>query len=102
MIEEVSALLEKGNVVKYQEYDIVRPKLWASVCKAQKDYLEAREKFRYPPNDPKTKGEPKLTDFDRQTMLNAQTAQLLHDYELLKGYYDILTSRIEIYDASRK
>lgn len=90
----IPKLLEGGSVA---QYDKIRPELWERVCKAQQAYLEAREKFRYPPNDPKIKGEPKLTDFDRQTMLNAQTAQLLYDYELLKGYYDIINSRIEIY-----
>lgn len=89
---DIPALLEEQDVA---QYDTARPELWERVCKAQRDYLEAREKFRYPPNDPKIKGEPKLTDFDRQTMLNAQTAQLLYEYELLKGYYEILTNRIE-------
>lgn len=95
MIEEVEeSLAMKLTQPQVRVWDGLRPRLWQAVCEAQKIYLEKREQLRYPPNDPKAKGEPKLTDFDRQTMLNAQTAELLYNYELLKGYYDIIKDRI--------
>lgn len=63
--------------------------LLTAKCDAQRALLIERERLRHPKDKD-------LTDLDRTTMLNKETADLNHDFELLKGLEELLLLRIEM------
>lgn len=67
-------------------------------CKLQKDLYLAREQMRMPnyKPDPKDKDTPRYTDFDRKTMLEAATAEIQANYELVKGLEELVKERLEL------
>lgn len=72
------------DVFKLEE---LREPLLSLRCKLQKEYLQGREKLRIPKDKD-------YTDFDRTTMLEAYSAELREQYELVKGLETLVTERI--------
>lgn len=56
-------------------------------CRLQKEYYQAREKLRVPKDK-------ELTDFDRNTMLQAFCAEKQEEFEYVKGLEEIIKERI--------
>ena len=64
--------------------------------KAHREYVVSRDQLRVPPHDPKIKDEPRLTDFDRTTMLEAYSAEQRMCYEQMKADEELLRLKIEL------
>lgn len=100
LVSHVEALLDKNPAgwgkIYVGELEATRPAVLSLRCKLAKQAAEAREKFRYPPHDPKVKDEPRMTDFDRRTKLESDVAEVVAQYELIKGLEELVKERIEI------
>lgn len=59
------------------------------------DLVESKEKLRVPNYKP-DKNEPRLTDFDRTTMLEAGVGQLQAQYDYIVGLELLVKERIEV------
>ena len=78
LTSRVSDSLKQGEILSMKD----RTELLEGFILAQKDYLKAREQYRHPKDK-------ELTDFDRQTMLDAQTAEQRAKFELYKGLIEL-------------
>ena len=107
VIDNVKALLNeplnadddfKDNYRYLYAIEALREPLLSLRCKLQRELLEKREQYRMPnyPPDPKDKTTPRYTDFDRKTMLDAQTAELNEKYELVAGLEKLVEQRVEL------
>lgn len=70
----------------------LREPLLTTRCRLYKELLKAREQYRHPKDK-------EFTDFDRTTMLEAQVAELQEQYELAKGFENLVKERLELYRA---
>jgi len=91
--------IEYGDIqlkARYTSLESVREPLLTKRCELQRDLAIAREKVRTPPHHPVLdKTEPRLTDFDRNTMQSGAVAELNYEYELVKGLEELVKDRIE-------
>lgn len=58
-------------------------------CRLQKEYYQAREKLRVPKDK-------ELTDFDRNTMLQAFCAEKQEEFEYVKGLEEIVKEYLQV------
>lgn len=102
LISDCKALLSEFRSISWQGYakdlELLREPLLTLRCKLQRELYEKREQLRMPnyKYDPKDKDTPRYTDFDRKTMLDAQTAEINERYELVKGLEELLKERVDL------
>lgn len=93
IIGECKALLAEFREISLTAYvkdlDTLREPLLSLRCRLQKEYYQAREKLRVPKDK-------EYTDFDRNTMLDAYTAEVREKYELVKGLEELVSERVEL------
>lgn len=75
------------------QIELLREPLLTLRCKLQKELAIARENMRTPNYKPE-KDEPRLTDLDRRTMMEANTAEIQEKYELARGLENLVAERV--------
>lgn len=90
--------LPDGHIPVLGDLEAIREPLLTLRCKLQRELYEKREQLRMPnyKYDPKDKDTPRYTDFDRRTMLEAQTAEINERYELVKGLEELVKERVDL------
>lgn len=98
LLKKAKELLESVFVAKddYRALEKLREPILRLRCDLGKELAQKREQYRIPPHDPKIKDEPRLTDFDRNTRLNASVAELSARYEYVKGLEELIKERLEL------
>ena len=91
-LEAVKALL-LGEIDKDSLFELerLREPLLKRRTELYRRLCEQRERLRHPVPE---KGEPRLTDLDRTTMLNDATAELQEEYEYTKGLEELVKERV--------
>lgn len=85
-------------ITQVERLEVVKPNLLTLRCQLQRELYEKREQLRMPnyKYNPKDKDTPRYTDFDRRTMLEAQTAEINERYELVKGLEELVKERVDL------
>lgn len=99
LLEAVQGILEQEPALTQLEaLEPLRVPLLRLRTQLQQEVWQKREQYRMPnyPPDHKDKSSPKLTDFDRRTMLDASIAELQTKYELVRGLEDLVKERIQL------
>lgn len=102
LLTNVRALLAEFRHISLPRYaedlEYLREPLLTLRCELQRELYEKREQLRMPnyKYDPKDKDTPRYTDFDRKTMLEAQTAEINERYELVKGLEELVKERVDL------
>lgn len=98
LVKKANELLSTVFSLKddYRGLEELREPILKMRCELGKSLAQKREQYRIPPHDPKIKDEPRLTDFDRNTRLNAAVAELNSEYEYIKGIEDLIKERMEL------
>jgi len=94
-LERINEVLESPlNKLTLSECLKLSKQLLEQRTQAQKKLFEEHNRLRYPKDK-------EYTDFDRQSMINAAVADLHAQYELLKGYEDLMNTRISLLSAAQ-
>lgn len=98
-VEAAQELLEQEPALsQLKALEALRSPLLRARVALQTTVWAVREQYRLPnyKPDPKDKDTPRYTDFDRRTMLDAQTSEAQSKYELARGYEDLVRERIQL------